>query len=206
MKCDVISLDNKKSGSVDLDEAVFGAAVREDLMARTVNWQLAKRRAGTHKVKGRSEVAATKAKPFRQKGTGRARQGTTVAPQMRGGGVVFGPTPRDHSISLPKKVRKAALISALSAKQAAGQLVVIDTVAMKAPKTADLAKKVSDLGWSNVLIIDGEEVDANFSKAARNIAGLDVLPSKGANVYDILRRETLVLTKDGVDKLVERLK
>lgn len=206
MKCDVISLDNKKSGSVDLDDTVFGAAVREDLMARTVNWQLAKRRAGTHKVKGRSEVAATKAKPFRQKGTGRARQGTTVAPQMRGGGVVFGPTPRDHAISLPKKVRKAALISALSAKQAAGQLVVIDTAALKAPKTADLAKKISALGWSNVLVIDGEAVDANFSKAARNIAGIDVLPSKGANVYDILRRDTLVLTKDGVEKLVERLK
>lgn len=206
MKCDVISLDNKKSGSVDLDDAVFGAVVREDLMARTVNWQLAKRRAGTHKVKGRSEVSATKAKPFRQKGTGRARQGTTVAPQMRGGGIVFGPTPRDHSVSLPKKVRKAALISALSAKQAAGQLVVIDTAAMTAPKTGDLAKKVTALGWSNALVIDGEEVDVNFSKAARNIAGLDVLPSKGANVYDILRRDTLVLTKDGVEKLVERLK
>jgi len=206
MKCDVISLDNKKSGSIDLDEAVFGGAVREDLMARTVNWQLAKRRAGTHKVKGRSEVTATKAKPFRQKGTGRARQGTTVAPQMRGGGVVFGPTPRDHSISLPKKVRRAAMISALSAKQAAGQLVVIDTAELKAAKTSDLAKKVKALGWSNALVIDGEAVDANFSMAARNIVGLDVLPSKGANVYDILRRDTLVLTKTGVEKLVERLK
>lgn len=206
MKCDVISLENKKSGSVDLDEAVFGASVREDLMARAVNWQLAKRRAGTHKVKGRSEVAATRAKPFRQKGTGRARQGTTVAPQMRGGGIVFGPTPRDHGHSLPKKVRKAALISALSAKQAAGQLIVIDSAAMKAPKTAELAKQVAALGWTNALIIDGEAVDVNFSKAARNIHGLDVLPSQGANVYDILRRDTLVLTKDGVEKLVERLK
>jgi len=206
MKCDVISLENKKSGSVDLDDAIFGASVREDLMARAVNWQLARRRAGTHKVKGRSEVSATKAKPFNQKGTGRARQGTTVAPQMRGGGIVFGPTPRDHGHSLPKKVRKAALISALSAKQAAGQLIVIDSAAMKAPKTAELAKQVSALGWTNALVIDGEAVDVNFSKAARNIHGLDVLPSKGANVYDILRRDTLVLTKDGVEKLVERLK
>lgn len=206
MKCDVISLENKKSGSVDLDDAVFGASVREDLMARAVNWQLAKRRAGTHKVKGRSEVAATRAKPFRQKGTGRARQGTSVAPQMRGGGIVFGPTPRDHGHSLPKKVRKAALISALSAKQAAGQLIVIDSAAMKAPKTAELAKQVAALGWTNALVIDGEAVDVNFSKAARNINGFDVLPSKGANVYDILRRDTLVLTKDGVEKLVERLK
>lgn len=206
MKCDVINLDNKKSGSVDLDDAVFGATVREDLMARTVTWQLARRRAGTHKVKGRSEVAATKSKPFRQKGSGRARQGTNVAPQMRGGGVVFGPVPRDHEISLPKKVRRAALVSALSSKQAAGRLVVIDEATMDVPKTSALADKVSALGWSNVLLIDGAAVDVNFSLAARNLAGLDVLPSQGANVYDILRRDTLVLTRIGVEKLVERLK
>lgn len=206
MKLDVISLDNKKSGSIDLDDAVFGVDVRSDLMARTVNWQLAKRRSGTHKVKGRSEVAATKSKPFRQKGTGRARQGTTVATQMRGGGVVFGPHVRDHGYDVPKKVRKAALKSALSSKAADGKLVVIDKAALKDGKTKDLVAKVGKLGWSNALVIDGEAVDVNFDRAARNIIGLDVLPSKGANVYDILRRDTLVLTKDGVDKLVERLK
>jgi len=206
MKCDVISLENKKSGSIDLDEAIFGASVRVDLMARTVNWQMAKRRVGSHKVKGRSEVAATKAKPFRQKGTGRARQGTTVAPQMRGGGVVFGPHVRDHAHDVPKKVRKAALKSALSAKQAEGKLVVIDTASLKEGKTKELLSKVEKLGWSSALVIDGETVDVNFCRAAQNIIGLDVLPSQGANVYDILRRDTLVLTKDGVEKLVERLK
>jgi len=206
MKCDVISLDNKKSGSIDLDEAVFGVDVRSDLMARTVNWQLAKRRGGNHKVKGRSEVAATKAKPFRQKGTGRARQGTTVATQMRGGGVVFGPHVRDHSIDVPKKVRKLALKSALSSKQADGKLIVIDTASLKDGKTKELAAKLDKLGWSNALVIDGAAVDEKFSRAARNVIGLDVLPSQGANVYDILRRDTLVLTKDGVEKLVERLK
>ncbi len=206
MKLDVISLDNKKSGSIDLDDAVFGVDVRGDLMARTVNWQLAKRRSGTHKVKGRSEVAATKTKPFRQKGTGRARQGTTVATQMRGGGIVFGPHVRDHSHNVPKKVRKLALKSALSSKAADGKLVVIDTAKLKEAKTKDLVAKVDKLGWTNALVIDGEAVDVNFGRAARNITGLDVLPSKGANVYDILRRDTLVLTKDGVEKLVERLK
>jgi large subunit ribosomal protein L4 len=206
MKCDVISLDNKKSGSIELDETVFGAAVRGDLMARTVNWQLAKRRSGSHKVKGRSEVAATNAKPFNQKGTGRARQGTSVAPHMRGGGVVFGPHVRDHSHDVPKKVRKAALKSALSSKMAEGKLVVIDATSLKDGKTKELVAKVSKLGWSSALVIDGETVDVNFFRAVQNIIGFDVLPSQGANVYDILRRDTLVLTKDGVEKLVERLK
>ena len=206
MKCDVISLDNKTAGSIDLDEAIFGADVRIDLMARTVNWQLAKRRSGSHKVKGRSEVAATNAKPFNQKGTGRARQGTSVAPQMRGGGVVFGPHVRDHGHDVPKKVRKAALRSALSSKQAEGKLVIVDAASLKDGKTKELIAKVSKLGWASALVIDGESVDVNFSRAARNIIGLDVLPNQGANVYDILRRDTLVLTKDGVEKLVERLK
>lgn len=206
MKCEVISLENKKSGSIDLDESIFGAAVRGDLMARTVNWQLAKRRAGTHKTKGRSEVAATRAKPFNQKGTGRARQGTSVAPQMRGGGVVFGPVVRSHGHSLPKKVRLAALRSALSSKQAEGKLVIIDDAKLSAPKTKDLVAKVASLGWTSALVIDGDTVDTNFLRAANNIVGLDVLPSQGANVYDILRRDMLVLTKSGVEKLVERLK
>ena len=206
MKCDVITLDNKKDGNIDLDDAIFGVDVRGDLMARYVNWQLAKRRAGTHKTKGRSEVAATRAKPFKQKGTGRARQGTFVAPQMRGGGIVFGPVVRDHGNSLPKKVRKAALRSALSSKQAEGKLIVLDAAEMKKGKTKELIAKLDKLGWGNALVIDGETVDVNFSRAASNIVGLDVLPSQGANVYDILRRDTLVLTKSGVEKLVESLK
>ena len=206
MKCDIISLDNKKVGSVDLDEAVFGASVRTDLMSRYVNWQLAKRRAGNHKVKGRSEVSGTTAKPFKQKGTGSARQGSKRAPQLRGGGVVFGPHVRDHGFSMQKKVRKAALKSALSAKQAEGKLIVLDKAAIKNPKTADLKKTLGKLDWGSTLIIDGAEVDSNFQLAARNIAGIDILPSQGANVYDILRRDTLVLTQDGVEKLVERLK
>ncbi|NQV47938.1 MAG: 50S ribosomal protein L4 [Rhodospirillaceae bacterium] len=206
MKCDVISLENKKIGSVDLDEAVFGAPVRADLMARTVNWQLAKKRFGNHKVKGRSEVAATNAKPMAQKGSGRARQGTSVAPQMRGGGVVFGPHVRDHSHSLQKKVRKLALKSALSSKQAEGKLFVIDAAKMKQAKTSELVKNLSKLGWGTALVIDGTEIDENFALAAQNIVGIDILPTQGANVYDILRRDTLVLTKDAVEKLVERLK
>ena len=206
MKCDVISLDNKKAGTIELDDTVFGADVRTDLMARYVNWQLAKRRATASAVKGRSDVAATRAKPFKQKGTGRARQGTFVAPQMRGGGIVFGPVVRDHGNSLPKKVRKAALRSALSSKQAEGKLIVLDAAEMKKGKTKELIAKLDKLGWGNALVIDGETVDVNFSRAASNIVGLDVLPSQGANVYDILRRDTLGLTKSGVEKLVERLK
>lgn len=206
MKQAIISLANKKVGDIDLDESVFGADVRSDLLARTVNWQLAKRRGGNHKVKGRAEVTGTGAKPFKQKGTGRARQGTKFAPQMRGGGVAFGPHVRDHSHELPKKVRRLALKSALSAKQKDGSLVIIDTAAMKAPKTRDLAKQLEKLKWGRVLVIDGETVDENFAKAVANLIGIDVMPSQGANVYDILRRDTLVITKDGVEKLTERLK
>ncbi len=206
MKCDVISLDNKKVGSLDLDDAVFAAPVRADLMSRTVNWQLAKRRAGTHATKGRSDVSGSNAKPFNQKGTGNARQGTKRAPQMRGGGVVFGPHVRDHGFSLQKKVRKLALKSALSAKQAEGKLVVLDEAKMNKAKTADLAKSLAKLGWGRALLIDGAAIDDNFHLAANNLSEIDVLPSQGANVYDILRSDTLVLTKDAVEKLVERLK
>ncbi len=206
MQYDVISLANKKTGTIDLDDGVFGVDVRRDILARAVNWQLAKRRGGTAKTKERSEVRATKAKPFNQKGSGRARQGTTVAPQMRGGGVAFGPRVRSHAHKLPKKVRLLALKSALSAKCAEDKLVVLDEAKLKQPKTADLAKKLAKLNWGRALVIDGAEVDANFARAANNIIGIDVLPSGGANVYDILRRDTLILTRDGVDKLVERLK
>ncbi len=206
MKCDVISLENKKVGSIDLDESVFGLKVRADILARMVNWQLAKRRAGTHKAKTRSEVRGTTAKSHRQKGSGRARRGSNKAPQLRGGGVAFGPVLRSHAHKLPKKVRLLALKTALSSKQADGKLVILSTAKMEKAKTADLAKHVSKLGWRSVLFIDGAETDPNFSRAAANIVGLDVLPSQGANVYDILRRDTLVLTKDAVEQLVERLK
>ena len=206
MKLDVISLENKKAGSVDLDESIFGLDVRSDLLARAVNWQLAKRRAGTHATKGRSDISGGGKKPFKQKGTGSARQGTSRAPQMRGGGVVFGPTQRSHDHKLPKKVRKLALKTALSAKQAEGKLVVVETAELKAPKTADLNKKLATLGWGSALVIDGAEVNKNFALAAGNIIGVDVLPSQGANVYDILRHDTLVLTQDAVAKLQERLK
>lgn len=206
MKCDVINLENKKVGDIDLDEAVFGAPVRGDLLARMVQWQLAKRRAGTHKTKQRAEVQGTSKKPFRQKGTGRARQGAVRAPHMRGGGVVFGPVVRSHDIDLPKKVRKLALKTALSAKQAEGRLVILDEATVGEARTRELAKRFGALGWTSALVVDGSELDANFARAARNIVGIDVLPSQGANVHDILRRDTLVLTRKAVDNLVERLK
>lgn len=206
MQCDVITLANKKSGSIELDDAVFAVDVRRDILARAVNWQLAKRRAGNANTKGRSEVKATKAKPFAQKGGGRARQGTTVAPQMRGGGIAFGPKTRSHSHKLQKKVRVMALKSALSAKQAEGKLVILDEAKLKDAKTGDLVKQLESLNWGRSLVIDGADMDTNFVRAAGNIPDFDILPSAGANVYDILRRDTLVLTRNGVEKLVERLK
>jgi large subunit ribosomal protein L4 len=206
MKIDVISLANKKAGTMELDDKVFGLDVRGDLLARAVNWQMAKRRSGDHKTKGRSEVSGRKGKPFAQKGGGRARQGTLRAPQMRGGGVAFGPIVRDHCHSLQKKVRRLALKTALSSMKAKGKLVVIEDAKSKTPKTSELFKQISVMGWGRALIIDGAAVDVNFALASRNINGLDVLPTVGANVYDILRRDTLVLTKDAVEKLVERLK
>ena len=206
MKYDVINLANKKKGTIDLDEEVFGVEVRKDLIARTVKWQLNKRQSGNHKTKERAAVSATKSKPFRQKGTGRARQGTTRAPQMRGGGVAFGPRVRSHETKLQKKVRSLALKSALSVKQAEGKLIILDDAKSKSPKTAELAKALKVLNWGQALVIDGPKIDANFALAASNIIGLDVLPSAGANVYDILRREKLVLTREAIVHLTERLK
>lgn len=206
MKQDVISIENKKVGTIDLDDTVFGLDARPDILARMVNWQLAKRRAGTHKVKARSEIKGSTRKVIRQKGSGSARRGSNKAPQLRGGGVTFGPVPRSHEHGLPKKVRKLALKTALSVKRSEGKLVVLDTAKLKEPKTTELVKRLGKLGWASALVIDGSETDANFVRAASNIAHLDVLPSQGANVYDILRRDTLVLTKDAVDRLVERLK
>ena len=206
MKADVIKLDAKKAGSIDLSDEIFGLEPRADILQRVVRYQLAKRQQGTHKVKTRSETSYSTKKIYLQKGTGGARHGSRNAPIFRHGGVYKGPTPRSHGHDLPKKFRKLGLRHALSAKAAAGELVVIESASMDAPKTAALAKQVKELGWKRALIIDGTAVDANFAKAARNIEGLDVLPSMGANVYDILRRDTLVITKAGVEALEARLK
>lgn len=208
MKTDIFSLSAKKSGSVELDDAVFGIAladIRRDVLARMVRYQLAKRRAGTHKTQERGEVSRTKAKFGRQKGGGRARHGSRRANIFVGGSVAHGPRVRDHSFDLPKKVRRMALIHALSAKAAAGELIVLDKAEMKAPKTAELAKSLKALDVSNALVVAGAEVDLNFAKAAANIEQLDVLPVQGINVYDVLRRHKLVLTKDAVDSLHARL-
>jgi len=209
MKIDVKTIDNKAAGDITLADAVFGVAPRADIVARVVKWQLAKRRAGTHKVKSRAEVSITTAKMFKQKGTGRARHGSAAVVQFRGGGVVHGPVVRDHGHALPKKVRQLGLRSALSAKAAEGKLLVIDSLAStgkSAGKTARLREQLSKLGAENALIIGGAELDAAFVKAARNIPLVDVLSQQGINVYDILRRDVLVLSKDAAAHLEERLK
>jgi len=209
MKIDVKTIDNKAAGNITLADAVFGVAPRADIVARVVKWQLAKRRAGTHKVKSRAEVSITTAKMFKQKGTGRARHGSAAVVQFRGGGVVHGPVVRDHGHALPKKVRQLGLRSALSTKAADGKLLVIDSLAStgkSAGKTARLREQLSKLGAENALIIGGAELDAAFVKAARNIPLVDVLSQQGINVYDILRRDVLVLSKDAAAHLEERLK
>ncbi len=204
MKAKVITLDNKKGSDIELNAAIFGVEVRKDILHRVVNWQLAKRRAGTHKTKGLSEVSGTTKKPFAQKGTGNARQGTLRAPQMRGGGNVHGPVVRSHATGLQKKVRQLGLKVALSAKQADGKLYVLEGTDGTPVKTKDLAKQFKALGIEKVLVIDVNELNEKFAKAARNIKHVDVLPAKGANVYDILRHETLVLTKAAIKQLEER--
>ncbi|MEC7764788.1 MAG: 50S ribosomal protein L4 [Pseudomonadota bacterium] len=205
MKLDVIKLDGAKAGSVELDEALFGLEPRADILHRVVRWQRNNAQQGTHKVKTRSETSYSTKKIYRQKGTGGARHGDRNAPIFRKGGIYKGPTPRSHGHELTKKFRKLGLKHALSAKAQEGAIVVIDTAEADG-KTKVLAKLVKDLGWKRALIIDGAEVNENFAKAARNIEGLDVLPSMGANVYDILKRDTLVLTKAGVEALEARLK
>ena len=205
MQFDVVTIDNGSAGSIELADPVFAAPVRRDILARMVNWQRAKRRAGTHATKGVSEIRGTTAKPYKQKGTGRARHGSRRSPQFRGGAVIFGPKPRGHAHKLPKKVRRLALLSALSSKAADGALVVLDDARLDDHKTAGLAKRLDALGWDRVLIIGGPELDENFARAAANIPHVDVLPQQGANVYDILRCRTLVLTRDAVRHLEERL-
>jgi large subunit ribosomal protein L4 len=206
MKLTVRNLDNQEVGDIELAEEVFGLPVRKDILARVVNWQLAKRRAGTHKAKGISDIRGTTKKPYKQKGTGSARQGSRRSPQFRGGAVIFGPVVRSHEFDLQKKVRALGLKTALSAKQAEGKLVVIDAATMAEVKTKLLASRLGAFGWDSVLFIDGATVDEGFARAARNIPKVDVLPQQGANVYDILRRDTLVLTRAGVEQLEARLK
>jgi len=206
MKADAIKLDGKKAGSVDLSDDVFGLEPRADILHRVVRWQRARAQAGTHKVKTRSEVKYSTKKIYRQKGTGGARHGARSAPIFRGGGIYKGPTPRSHAHDLTKKFRKLGLRHALSSKAAAGNLVILDAAQMKDAKTSGLAKAVKEQGWKRVLIIDGAEVDANFARAAQNVTGVDILPSMGANVYDILKRDTLVITKAGLEALEARLK
>ncbi len=206
MKCPITTLDNKSAGEIVLDDGIFGLPLRKDILARMVNWQLAKRRAGTHKTKTRGEVAGSTRKLFRQKGTGRARVGAGRVANRRGGGIVFGPRPRSHAHKLPKKVRRLALKTALSSKLAEGKLIVLDHAKLSNPKTKELTQRLDALGWRSVLVIDGLAVDEGFARAARNVPELDVLPQQGANVYDILRRDMLVLTKDAVAALEARLK
>ena len=205
MKLDVIKLDGGKAGTIDLDEALFGLEPRADILHRVVRWQRAKSQAGTHSVLTRAEVSYSTKKIYKQKGTGGARHGSKKAPIFRHGGVVKGPIARSHAHDLPKKFRALGLRHALSAKAKAGELVILDAATMADAKTGLLAKTLQERGWKRVLIIDGT-VDANFALAARNIEGIDVLPTMGANVYDILKRDPLVITKAGVEALEARLK
>ena len=205
MKLDVIKLDGNAAGEVEVTEAIFDLEPRADILHRVVRWQRNKAQAGTHKVKTRSEVSYSTKKIYRQKGTGGARHGSRKAPIFRKGGIYKGPTPRSHARDLPKKIRALGLKMALSAKAKSGALIIIDDVATDG-KAKTLAGQVKALGWKRALIIDGAEVNADFARAAGNITGLDVLPSMGANVYDILKRDTLVLTRAGVEALEARLK
>ncbi len=203
MQIEVKTLDNGSAGTAELSDAIFATKPRADIMARVVHWQQSKRRAGTHKTKGMGEVQGTTKKPYKQKGTGNARQGSLRAPQYRTGGVVHGPVVRSHGYDLPKKVRRLGLISALSQKAADGKLVVLDA-ASGAARTKELVAKLKVLGWTSALIVDNA-VDEGFLKASRNIHGIDILPTVGANVYDILRHDVLAITTAGVAGLTERL-
>jgi large subunit ribosomal protein L4 len=206
MELNVTTLDGKKAGSVQLSDAIFGLEPRADLIHRCVVWQLSRRQRGTHKVKNRSEINRTGKKIYRQKGTGSARHGAASANLFRGGGRAFGPVVRSHAVDLPKKVRALALKHALSAKAKDGGIIVLDNVSIKDGKTKTLLDRFGKLGLANALIIDGAEIEANFRLAARNIPDIDVLPVQGINVYDILRRHKLVLTKAALDALEARFR
>ena len=205
MKLDVIKLDGGKAGSVDLDDAIFGIAdIRGDILHRVVTWQLAKRRSGNHKIQVRNEVSRTGKKMYKQKGTGSARHGSRRAAQFVGGAKAHGPVVRSHAFDLPKKIRAMALRHALSSKAKSGSIIVLDTAVLTDPKTAALRANFDKIGLKNALVIAGPEVDGNFKLAARNIPNIDVLPNAGLNVYDVLRRHTLVLTKDAVEAISAR--
>ncbi len=206
MKLDVIKLDSGKAGEIDLADDIFGLEPRGDLLQRVVRWQHAKAQAGTHSTLGKSDVSYSTKKIYRQKGTGGARHGSRKAPIFRKGGIYKGPVPRSHAFDLPKKVRALGLKHALSAKASTGSLVVVESLDLADAKTSAVAKAVKENGWKRVLVIDGAEVNEGFARAARNLEGVDVLPSIGANVYDILKRDTLVITRAGVEALEERLK
>ncbi len=205
MKIAVKNLQNAEVGQIELKPELFGLELRSDILHRVVNWQRAKTQTGNHKTKGISEISGTGKKPFKQKGTGNARQGSMRSAQMRGGATIFGPVVRSHAYDLPKKIRSLGLKMALSSKAAAGKLVILDSTNTTSHKTKELVGQFGKLGFKSALIIDGEEVNENFGRAARNIPHIDVLPAQGANVYSILRRDTLVLTKAAIAKLEERL-
>jgi large subunit ribosomal protein L4 len=206
MRAQVKTLDAGSAGEIELSDAIFGLEPRKDLIHRMVRWQLLKRMAGTHHVQDRSEVTTTGKKMYRQKGTGGARHGDKAVPQFRGGGKAFGPKPRSHAIELPKKVRALALRHALSAKAKAGEVLVLDKASSADGKTKGLKQAFEKLDLTNALIIDGAEIETGFARAARNIPNIDVLPVQGINVYDILRRKRLVLTKAALQALEERFK
>jgi large subunit ribosomal protein L4 len=204
MRTDVTTLDAGSAGSVDLDDGIFNLEPRQDILQRMVRWQQLKRMAGTHHVQDRSEINVTGKKMYKQKGTGGARHGDKSVPQFRGGGKAFGPKPRSHAIGLPKKVRALALKHALSAKAKAGELIVLDQAVAPDGKTKALRARFEKLGWSSALVVDGSNLDDGFARAARNIPHIDVLPVEGINVYDILRRKKLVLTRAAIDALATR--
>jgi large subunit ribosomal protein L4 len=206
MKLDIINLDNESVGSVEVSESIFGLEIREDILQRVVRWQLAKKQMGTHKTKTRGEISGTNKKPFKQKGTGRARQGSARAPQLRGGGKAFGPVVRSHAHDLPKKVRRLGLKTAMSSKAKAGGLLILDKASCPDGKTKLLVSQLKKMGWTSALLIDGSSIEEQFFRASKNIIGLDVLPEQGVNAYDILRRDKLILTQEALLRLEERLK
>ncbi len=205
MKIDVINLSSAKVKEIEIDDSIFSTDVRSDIMARVVKWQLAKARSGNHKAKTRAEVKHTTRKPFKQKGTGRARQGMTSVPNMRGGGIAFGPIVRDHSHSLTKKVRSLGLKSAISSKFKEGKLFVVENLNLDTYKTAELTKVLAKLNFGSTLFVDSFNINDTFKRASSNILGVDVLPHIGLNVYDILKHDSLVFTEEGVKELMERL-
>jgi len=205
MKVAIRNLDNQVVGEVSLMEEIYGQAIRSDILNSVVNWQRSKKQSGTHKTKGLSEVSGTGKKPYKQKGTGNARLGTLRAPQCRGGAIIFGPVVRSHSTDLPKKVRKLGLKIALSSKLAEQKLIVLDRAVLSEPKTALLNSKLKNFAFKSILLIDGKTIDKNFMKAADNLMNIDVLPTIGANVYDILKHDVVILTTEALSALEERL-